>query len=239
MTQTELITTDARIEVTPIALMQQVIAGGLTADSVGVMERLVNLDREMRKDHAERAFAQAFAALQKETPSIRATRPVPNNDGTIRYCYAPYEEIWEAVRPLLNAHGFAITYSSELKEDTVTVHCTLLHGEGHQRTNSATVKASAPPKSTVTQGSGASMTYAKRFALCDCLNINVTRDTDARDEGDGEVISEDQAIYLREQVAATKSNEAAFLKFAGVGKYEDIPKARYQELYRMLAKKAV
>ena len=51
-------------------------------------------------------------------------------------------------------------------------------------------------------------------------------------------MSWDQAEYLREQVKATGSDEAAFLRFAGAAKFEEISAAKYDRLVAALARKA-
>jgi hypothetical protein len=53
----------------------------------------------------------------------------------------------------------------------------------------------------------------------------------------GEKITEDQALWLRDAVKQTKSDEAAFLKWAGSPTYEDIGSADYERLFRSLNKK--
>ena len=92
-----------------------------------------------------------------------------------------------------------------------------------------------PYGATETQADGAAMTYAKRYALCNALNITVEKDTDARNEGSP--ISAEQAQTLREMVKDTRSDETAFLKFAGAKSYEEIGNARYADLFAALQKK--
>src|ERR1700689_4314458 len=94
---------------TPMDLMQQVIKSGITADSVAVMERLVVIDREMRKESAEREYVIAFNALQRSLKTFKATKVVPGKDKNgqpiVKYTYLPYDEIMAAVQPLAEQHG--------------------------------------------------------------------------------------------------------------------------------------
>ena len=87
----------AAAQPTPLALMQQVIAAGITPESVGVMERLVALDREMKKDAAAVEFAGAFARLQASLKTFQPTKAVPDKHGNVRYTYLPYDEIMRQV----------------------------------------------------------------------------------------------------------------------------------------------
>jgi hypothetical protein len=232
----------AVVQPTALSLIDKLIsAGPLNADSVGVMERLVALDREVRKDNAERDFAVSLAALQKETGKVMATKGVPNNDGTIRYYFAPFEDIMDQVQPLLNAHSFSVSFDMDFSDGRVTETCILTHASGHQRRNKFIVRiGSGPPKATETQADGAAATYAKRGALCNALNIVTGVDTDgvvtdARSEN--APITEDQALWIKDAIKQTKSNEAAFLKWAGAPSYETIGSSRLPEITRSLNKK--
>ncbi len=225
------------LTVQPAQMLKAVIDKGVTAESVGVVERLVALYERMTDKDAERQFAVAFAKLQSEIPAINAVREVPNNDGSVRYCYAPYEEIMAKVRPVLLRNGFTVTFSSAVTDTRIVQSCTLQHISGHKRTNNSAARiGKGPPGSSDAQGDGAASTYAKRFALCDALNIVVERDTDARAEAG--CITFEQAQYLRELVKETKSDERAFLKYAGASDYAHITADRYDVLARELHKKS-
>lgn len=205
--------------------------------NVEAMRALKDMYLELRAADAEQQFAVAFNALQSEMPAVQANKPVPNNDGTVRYKFAPFEEIMAQVRPFLRKHGFTLTFSSDIKDDRVIQTCTLQHVAGHKRSNSFAARiGSGPPKASPTQADGAASTYAKRFALCDCLNIVIEKDQDARAEG--ACIAPDKAIYLREQVAATKSDEKMFLALAGAATYAEIREDKYDVLVAALEKKA-
>ncbi len=140
------------------------------------------------------------------------------------------------VRPLLLRHGFTVTFSSAVVDGRIVQSCTLQHIGGHKRTNQSAARiGKGPPGSSDAQGDGAASTYAKRFALCDALNIIVDRDTDAKAEAG--CISFDQAKYLEEMVRDTKSDKVKFLRYAGADDFEHITADRYDVLSRELHKK--
>ena len=212
------------------------IKSGITDQNIAAFERMLALKERQDAKDAEKQFAAAFVALQSDMPAIQAVKAVPNNDGTIRYKFAPYQEIMEKAKPVLQKHGFTLTFSMSYSEGRITQNCTLMHIGGHSRTNQFAVRIGAgPPKSSEAQGDGAAATYAKRQALCDALNIVVEHDTDARDVG--KPITAEEAIYLRELVKETKSDEAAFLKWAGAATYEEISSDMYDRLAAALHKK--
>lgn len=217
-------------------MIQSVIERGVTSENVAALRELVALKRDMDADNAAKEFATAFANLQGETLRVQATRGVPGRDGTIRFKFAPFEEIMREVGPKLKAHGFTVTFSTDFAEGRLVMSCTLLHIGGHSKTNKFAVRVgSGPPNASECQADGAANTYAKRFALCNALNITCDHDTDARAEGD--VITKEQATELRDRVMATGSHEEYFLKFAGAKTYEEIMSSKYAMLDSTLRKK--
>lgn len=229
----------------PIAdMLKAVVEKGVTSDNVAAIEKLTELWWKTQERDAEKEFAAAFVELQNEMPNVKAMKPVPNNDGTTRYSYAPYEDIMEQVSPLLKKHGFTVSFSTDFKDTRLIKTCVLQHTGGHKRENSFAVRVGqGPPKANECQADGAASTYAKRFALCDMLNITIESDGDARTEGTP--ITPEQASELQHRVKMTNSNEPAFLKFCGVTfagapnieHYKQIRSERYEQADVMLRNK--
>lgn len=217
-------------------MMQAIIDKGVTADNVAAMGELVKLYERMEDKKAEKEFAAAFVRLQAETRVIKATKAVPNNDGTTRYCFAPFEEIMEAVGPLLERHGFTVAFSTDYAEARLIKICHLTHTGGHTRENKFAVRVGkGPPGSSEAQGDGAASTYAKRFALCDALNIVIDKDSDARAEGGP--ITQEQAEELSRRLQMVNGDRVKFLAFAGAKSFAEIPAVKYAILDEFLRKK--
>jgi|GEM_PF-2365391 len=229
-------------------MMQAVIDKGISAENVGVMEKLVGLFERMEAKKSEQLFNEAFVSLQKEMPRIQAKQAVPNNDGTTRYVFAPYESIMEQVQPFLVKHGFTVSFSTRFDGPRIVKICTLRHSAGHSVSNEFAARIGAgPPKASEAQADGAAGTYAKRFALCDALNIVVEADSDARAEGGP--VSNSLAVALRKRVLQTGSDEKAFLRYAKspvsdnateaeiVAAYQNIPSGMYDALDQNLQRK--
>ena len=233
---------DARLAVaqpTPLALMQQVIAAGITPESVGVMERLVALDREMKKDAAAVEFAGAFARLQAAVKNFRPTKVVPDKHGGVRYTYLPYDEIMREVQPIAEREGISISFSTDFADGRIIQTCTLTHVSGHSKDYKAFVRAGAGPYgATETQADGAAMTYAKRYSLCNALNIVVERDTDGADaRNEGAPITWEQAQFIEGLAKEVGANIPKFLEYAGAKSFAEIGSARYDALIKDLEKK--
>ena len=237
---TELMPTGANLPVPandPMSLIARMVeAGAMSAESVAVVKELVALKEHMEDRQAEQDFAQAFAGLQSELGTFQATKAVPDKQGNTRYTYLPYDEIMAKVSPLLQKFGFSVSFSTEFTDARILQTCTLQHQCGYHRDFKAYVRAGAGPYgANESQADGAAMTYAKRYALCNALNIVVERDTDARLEGSA--ISPEQVDTLQRMVRESGSDEAKFLKYAGAKWYDEIGANRYPEIYKVLKKK--
>lgn len=224
---------------TPMEVLRAALQGGVTETNIAVVERMSALVERFEEKRAEREFAAAFVALQAEMPKIKAAQPVPNNDGTIRYHFAPFESIMDEVRPYLMKHGFTVSFSSryESNPERVIVKCTLQHVGGHKRENEFSARVgSGPPKSSAAQGDGAASTYAKRFALTDALNIVVEKlDTDARAEGD--YITQEQADELEHRLKMINGDVKKFLALAESESFTKIHALKYNLLDNFLRMK--
>jgi ERF superfamily len=217
-----------------VALMLQTICErGITAENTEAMTQLMKLHERLEDRQAERDFNAAFAALQSETPDIVATSVIPN-----RGKYERFEDVMHVMRPLLSKHGFSVSFSQETGE-RITVTCHLRHKSGHSQQTKFGVRLGGKADSE-TQADCKASTTAKRNSLLQALNIVIRQDC-MQDEDDativGDVISADQAEALRARVAATGSNEKAFLSFAGASTYAQISQSRYQSLDELLARK--
>jgi len=218
-------------------MLHAVIERGVTGENVAAVAELAKLWKQTQEWDAEKRFVEAFVALQADVPKVQATKAVPNNDGTVRYKFAPFEDLMEQVQPMLQRHGFTVSFSSRVDAGRIISTCILQHVGGHKRLNEFAVRiGSGPPKATEAQADGAAATYAKRFALTEALNIVVGHlDDDARNEGS--TITPEQAAALAKRVVATGSNAEAFLKYAGAADYESIAAVKYPLLDELLKKK--
>ena len=231
---------DSQLAVLPqsnplLPMIEAVIKGGVTEQNVAALDKLLSVYERLQDKDAEKQFNAAFTALQADLPVIVATTVIPN-----RGKYERFEDVMRQVGPLLVKHGFAVSFSMDAKEGRVLETCHLRHTGGHSQSNSFAVRTGGKADSE-TQADCKAATTAKRNALLNCLNIVIAQDVYQDEDRDaslqGEPIAWDKAEYLREQVKATGSDEAAFLRFAGSDKYETIAASRYETLTALLAKK--
>lgn len=219
-------------------IMLAIAKSGVTKENAEAFKILAELQYKDEDRNAEKDFNRAFVLMQAEIPKIKATKPVPNDDGSTRYTYATFEEVDKQARPICQKFGFSYSFSEgQSEQGKVTKICTLFHIGGHKRSNPYSVRIGAgPPKTSDSQKDGSAHSYAKRGALCDCLAIVVEgMDNDARIEGSP--ITRNQAADLRKRVQATGSDEVDFLKYAGAKSYEEIASSKLGLLDRALKKK--
>ncbi len=218
-------------------MLQKVIDGGITADNVSALESLVGLYDRMQAKNAEREFNQAFAKFQSELPAVNATKIVPDKQGVTKYKYAPFEEIMDAVKPVLVANGFSVSFNSRFMEGGRIVSiCTLRHVGGFSQSNEFAVRIGAgPPHASEPQADGSAKNYAKRGAFCDAINLVVDHDDDARMIGQpiGKALAED----LETRVKSVGSDPEVFLKYAGASSFAEISDERWEQLDEMLKRK--
>jgi hypothetical protein len=219
---------------TPIDILRTVVSGGVTNDNVAVIEKMADLCERFEKRNAEKAFTSAFVALQSDLPTIVASSVIPN-----RGKYERYEDIMKVVNPLLQKHGFTVSFSMDYAETRIVVKCHLKHVEGHSETNSFAVRVGGRADSE-TQADCKAATTAKRNALLQALNIIIRQDALMSDDDAsniGDCITFEDAVKLRERAEACGADLNAFLKFAGAKTFESIGRARYADCCQMLDRK--
>lgn len=223
------------------SMLQAVIDRGVTTENVAVMEQLVGLFERMEAKRAEKEFAAAMVALKEDLQKdpVRACKGVPDNQGTIKYKYAPLEEVDAKLCPLALRHGFTYAFAEAASDPgKVTKVCVITHISGHSRPHPVTVRVGqGPPKASDCQSDGAAGTYAKRQALLDAFGIVAEKDTDGASDdpkNEGRPITAEQAADIERRCLTTKTNRRNFLDFLGVdvekgGSFKDIMSSRYAD----------
>lgn len=216
-------------------MLSAVIERGVTQENIGALEKMVALYERMELRDAEKQFNAAFVALQAEIPVIVASSVIPN-----RGKYERFEDVMKVVNPLLQKHGFSVSFSMDFKENRVIETCKLSHIAGHSQSNSFAVRTGGKADSD-TQADCKAATTAKRNALLNCLNIVIRQDSLANEDDDasleGDVISRDKVEFLTEELRETGADVKKFLAVAQVEKLEDIRVGAYPVLVRMLSAK--
>jgi len=147
---------------TPMHLLQAAVANNVDAAQ---LEKLMDLHERWEAGQARKAFAGAMAHFQANCPTILKSKKAD------RYNYAPLDEILRTIRPHLDSAGLSVVFNTSMKDGLVTAYCTVTHRDGHSVTSEFSAPVDPAMKVNETQRAGSANIYAKRYALCNALNL--------------------------------------------------------------------
>ena len=188
---------------------------------------------------------EKLIAIQSE---LKAPKSQYNNFG--KYAYRNCEDILEALKPLLKEHKSTIYISDEivtvLERFYVKATVTFIDAEtGEKITNTAYAREEESKKGMDgSQVTGASSSYARKYALNGMFAIDDTKDSDFTNttvKGDNSALSEAQIKRLL--AIASKVNISAddvkivVAKSFGVQDLRKMNKQQYDEICNRLEKK--
>lgn len=174
------------------------------------MERLMAMHERMMGRQAQAEFADSLASMQAELPSIGE-----RGDAAGRYKFALWEDINQAIKPILQKHGFALSFRTDTANG-ITVTGVLSHRNGHREETSITLPADASGNKNAVQAVASSVSYGKRYTAGALLNLTSHGEDDDAFSATGDFITEAQEISLRERLDACGANLPGFLKFLKV-----------------------
>ncbi len=177
------------------------------------MKAVIALQKDLMATTAKMRFDEAFAKMQGELPVVQKSGKITitekNNPKNViqQTKYAQWDEINEAIRPILSKYGFALSFRTETIQGVGLKIVGKLSAFGHDETSEFTFPADTTGSKNNVQGYGSSNSYGKRYTACNLLNIT-TRDGAERDDDgiaadddfdDGiEKVSQKQADDIRE-----------------------------------------
>ena len=155
--------------VNPETLIAQGIAKGI---SVEVMEKLLAMRKELKAEWAQEEYFKALADFQQACPEIKKTKIVYNKDGvTVRYRYAPIEDIVKQSKDLLKEYGFSYIIQTKQEEKLFTATCIVHHKYGHSESSSFGIPVESSQYMNAAQEVATAQTYAKKYAFSNAFGI--------------------------------------------------------------------
>lgn len=162
-----------------VTLMFERLARDPNVD-VDKLERLIAMQERILKHRAEEQFWEAFAQMQGELPTIAEDGAIKVNE-VVRSRYSTNENIQECIRPVLKAHGFALTFRNSTNEKgAVCVTGVLAHRAGHKETDTFESAPDSGGQMNSIQRIGSTRSYGARYTTIALLNI-VSRAPQDRD----------------------------------------------------------
>lgn len=214
----------------------QVISRAASDPSVDIdkMERLLQMHERLIERSSKAAFSAALADMQPKLPVIerKGMIRVPAKEGKTGHetPYALWEDINEAIRPLLAEHGFALTFRVKKDADRVEVTGVLSHRDGHSEETTLSLPMDNTGSKNNVQAIGSSVQYGKRYTGSALLNITTRgEDDDGRSAGAPMPISEDQLKKLRALIDEVGGDTAKLCAHFKIDALPDLPVARFAE----------
>jgi len=197
---------------------------------VDKMEKLLAMQLRLVAIANEASFNQAMARLKPQLPRIVKNGAIVMPGKDVHIKFLRYPDIHDAVAPLLHAEGFTVSYSSDLiaEQRLLKITATFRHIDGHHDSGSVFLPLTddTGAKNKV-QGVGSVLSYGKRYALCQYLDIVAEDDDDDGMQGAMKPISDRQVSQIVDLITDIKEggqkfNDEGFLKFMKVERIEDI-----------------
>ena len=182
-------------------------------------------------------LAAALAAAQAAMPAIVKDRVAKIGPGR-EYRYADLATILTTVRPVLGAHGLALTQRTQIRGEAIVLLTELRHSSGEVLDSEYPVAAIGARH----QDMGGALTYARRYALCGLVGIAADEDDDGASAPAPVVpvepaISRDQAVEIADALLELGIDQTAFLKWAQAPNVNAIPARKYESVMKKINSK--
>jgi hypothetical protein len=198
------------------------------------MERLMAMHERMTATKAKAAYSAALARMQVELPVIDRKGKITIRDksdakNVIQSTpYALWEDINEAIKPVLAKHGFALSFRTGLAGDgKLTVTGILSHEDGHQEETTMVLPHDSTGSKNAVQAVGSTTSYGKRYTAGALLNLTSRGEDDDGKSGGGGMITEAQAAEIRALIEETGTDIAKFCDFLKVEAIPEIPASEF------------
>jgi hypothetical protein len=239
--QQELITTEeparavATSETVAIVQMIERAASNPNVD-IDKMERLLEMQERVIARNARSAYAAAFADMQQDLPTI-AERGV----GDKKMKYALWEDINDAIKPVLAKYGFGISFKTGRTTERVTVTAILMHRAGHSEETTLELPVDTSGSKNAVQAVGSSTSYGKRYTAQALLNLTsrdgIEHDDDGKGSGAPIAITEAQANEIYDLIGAVGADRKRFLAHIKAESVEAIPAKQFENVVEALEAK--
>lgn len=198
---------------------------------IGKLEKMLDMQERILNRNAEQAFSASFARMQAKMPQIDKKGRIEVN-GTVRSHYAKFEDINEAVKPILQEHGFGINFRIAQNNGFIVVTAVLRHELGHSETTEISLPADSSGSKNAVQAIGSTVSYGKRYTLCALLNITV-----AGEDADGLNINQigtEKAVEIDLLIKEVRAEKASFLKHFNIADVRDLRECDFVRAKAML-----
>lgn len=147
------------------------------------MERLFALQERLVERQAKQEFTTAKIAMRPHLPEVTMKGHIVIKDAkgniTQDTPFARFEDLHEAVMPVLTAHDFDLKFRTGLTADGKPSVVTILaHVNGHEEETEFVLPYDSSGSKNSVQAVGSSTSYGKRYGTLAILNIRVVGEDD-------------------------------------------------------------
>ena len=209
------------------------------------LERLLSMQRQLDADAAQRQFNTAFRAVQAEMLRV----PKRGVNSHTRSAYALAEDVYGMLDPIITAHGFSRSLSTE--ESTLADHMrfvlTVRHEAGHvekHRMDAPIDNVGPGGKATKTKlhGMASSYTFCERHLVMKVFGVETGAVDDDGNAGAGigvgaERITTQERAQIQAELDRTDSDIVRFCAWLGVDSLAAIRRGQLKVALSTLARK--
>lgn len=157
----------------------EVIGAAARDPSVDIdkMERLIAMQERVQAREAEVAFSAAFADVQPLLPTISKNGQIVHK-GQIISEFAEWEDINQAITPVLSQAGFSLSFKPATVNGQIAVTGILRHRQGFKDEATLPLPTDTSGAKNAVQGVGSTLSYGKRYVATLLLNLTTTGEDD-------------------------------------------------------------
>lgn len=202
------------------------------------LERLLQMQERVLAREARAKYTAALARMQPTLPVVGEHGGIKDRSGAIQSTYALWEDINDAIKPVLADHGFALAFKTRHEGDKVVVTGVLSHVDGHSEATELALPVDTSGSKNAVQAVGSSTSYGKRYTALALLNISTRgEDDDGRLGGGTGPITEDQWSELQRLADAAGADKIRLAKYLGVESLKELPARRFEDAKNAIAAK--
>lgn len=203
------------------------------AVDIDKLERLMLMREKMQAQTAKTAYLAGFSRLQATLPAAIRSGTGHNNKK-----YARFEDVIDAIRPHLAAHGFSLSHRVNTENNQIRVTGILGHENGHSESTEMVLPPDTSGNKTSVHAMASSISYAKRYTTVSLTGIATQDDDDGKAAVAGPEVTDEQAIVIRDWLESTSTEQADFLKYFGAESVAKFPAAKFEAAIAAFKKKA-
>lgn len=203
------------------------------------MERLLEMQERVQARGAKAAYYSALAEMQPELPVISERGGISTDKGkTVQSTYALWEDVNEAIRPILAKHGFALSFKVRRTEGEIITTGILSHRGGHSEETELALPTDNSGSKNAVQAVGSSTSYGKRYTAYALLNITTTgEDDDGHKGGRPRTVDDTQLTVLQGLASAVGADLVRFCRYFKIDNLRELPADRYNDAVRQMRAK--